>query len=75
VRLGEEIALAVKAGNPFADTRYDVQFAIQRDATREDAWITASTFDFPKCDAPMVKRAAIRLPAEGMYFLRLVLRL
>ena len=72
VRLGEEIALAVKAGNPFADTRYEVQFALQRDANREDAWQAAATLEFPKCGDPAAKRATVRLPAEGMYYLRLV---
>ena len=72
VRLGEDLVLAVKAGNPFAAVRYEVQFAVQRDAKREDAWKSAATLDFPKSGAPAVKRAAVRLPAEGMYFLRLV---
>lgn len=72
VRLGEDVAFSAKGGNAFAATHYEIQFAPVGEAKKADAWTTAATLDFPKCTSPVERRASIRLPAEGMYLLRLV---
>ena len=69
VRLGECVNFAVTAGLPDRAVSYEFKAALQCGPEAKE-WTTLATLEFPKTDAPVRKVAALKLPKEGMFFVK-----